>query len=342
MNPPSLSLGPARGEDAEHNSSELSSSDPQQQNSSFSFLQLPAELRLEIYDILFTSTRLSHGRRFVNTAGGLSEWTTIIPGKHSLALLRVNRQIFQETRVYWPRRVLVNFENGSAMLHKLLGVNNSISANLRHVRTYMGLGDISGLGPVDPLRFLKVWAGLVKVLSSLRLDTFTVLGPFIPPLGISLLTRLLREGQGWRELRFVTPNRAMLCCAYPGESSRIKLWKSIVRERDEHEGCAAGSSTLTVYHALDAHDTLGIQPPIFCPERRRVRSLNPLRADDVCHLSHGDWGRAMMVVVRWGPNVNIGGHGGDQTSLEVYSEIMGVTHPHERIQEDNYTHVDEY
>jgi hypothetical protein len=299
-------------------------------------------LRLEIYDILFTSTRVSHGRRFVITAGGLSEWTTIIPGRHSLALLRVNRQIFEETRVYWPQRVLVNFENVSAMLHKLLGANNSISANLRHVRTYMGLGDISEPGLEGPLFFVKVWAGLFKALSSLRLDTFTVLGPFIPLLGNSLLTRLLREGQGWRELRFVTPNRAMLCCDYPGESSSIELWESIVRERDEHEGCAAGSSTLTVYHALDAYHTPGIQPPIFCPERRRVGSLNPLHADNASDMSHGDWRRAMMVVVRWGPNVNIGGHGGDQTSLEVYSEIMGVTRPHGPIQEDNYTHVDEY
>ena len=67
-----------------------------------------------------------------------------------------------------------------------------------------------------------------------------------------------------------------------------------------------------------------------------------LHADNASDMSHGDWRRAMMVVVRWGPNVNIGGHGGDQTSLEVYSEIMGVTRPHGPIQEDNYTHVDEY
>ena len=64
-------------------------------------------LREQIYDFLFVSTRVTFGQR----STGRIRRKTLKPAPHSLALLRVCRQIYKEGKSFWLGRVLFNFEN---------------------------------------------------------------------------------------------------------------------------------------------------------------------------------------------------------------------------------------
>jgi hypothetical protein len=59
-------------------------------------LQLPGELREQIYDFLFVSTRVTFGERSTGRIGR----KTLKPASHSLALLRVCRQIYKEGKSF--------------------------------------------------------------------------------------------------------------------------------------------------------------------------------------------------------------------------------------------------
>jgi hypothetical protein len=73
------------------------------------FLELPGEIRNQIYETLFTSTRLSSGV-------WRSDKKWIKPAPNSLAIVRTCRQTNQEARSLWLGRVLFHFENIQSML----------------------------------------------------------------------------------------------------------------------------------------------------------------------------------------------------------------------------------
>ena len=72
-------------------------------NDSSPLLQLPRELRDEIWELAFNSTRLTFGLRYTPRYGE----RYLKPAPHSLALLRVSRQIHIETRDIWLQAVRI-------------------------------------------------------------------------------------------------------------------------------------------------------------------------------------------------------------------------------------------
>ena len=112
-------------------------------------LQLPRELRDKVYNFLFLSTRITFGKRiagrydykfnFMSTrtvgerTAGRNKY--IKPAAHSLALLRVCRQIFDETKSLWLERVLFNFESIEGIFDKLLYLPSATLSRIRYLRT---------------------------------------------------------------------------------------------------------------------------------------------------------------------------------------------------------------
>ena len=94
------------------------------------FLLLPRELRFQIYNYLFASTRLTFGKKLVSC----SERRAMKPAPNSLAILRTCRQINLEARAFWLGRVLFNFECVESLLDKLSAQPSSIVGQIRHLR----------------------------------------------------------------------------------------------------------------------------------------------------------------------------------------------------------------
>jgi hypothetical protein len=112
--------------------------------SSIRLLQLPQELRDQVYKHLFWSTRLTFGKRYflpekhqkfvANTRKieYMIKW--LKPAPNSLAILRTCRQTYSEATNRWVGEVLFNFERAEDMLDKLDSLSPSTIASIRHLR----------------------------------------------------------------------------------------------------------------------------------------------------------------------------------------------------------------
>lgn len=99
-------------------------------------LQLPRELRDNVYTFLWTSTRVTFGQRCRGRIGtGRIERKNMKPAPNSLALLRVCRQTFEENKSLWLGRVLFNFEGVRSLLDKLSLLPSTKLSQIRYVCT---------------------------------------------------------------------------------------------------------------------------------------------------------------------------------------------------------------
>ncbi|KAI0836472.1 hypothetical protein F5Y06DRAFT_273548 [Hypoxylon sp. FL0890] len=171
------------------------------------FSKLFPELRQKVYDYVFLSTRLTWGIRGVGTEP--SDDVEIISKPNALALLRVNRQINSEIGDKWLHKVLFNFEEPEAMLDVLTAIPRDTLSKIRHVRVrgeqvpltyYEGVGDET---------FYPLTSAL-KLLPGLRLDQLTVLGGLDANQEYRALSQLIEEGEGWKELRFISNDSGIL------------------------------------------------------------------------------------------------------------------------------------
>lgn len=183
---------------------------PQQISSAF--LRLPREIRDELYKILFSSTRLAHGKKLI---GRFGEGRYMKPAPHSLAILRTCRQIHDEAAPYWLSRVLFSFERPHDMVNKLSRLSFPILSQIRYVRTgavptvlhrFEYRGD--GLHPHYRVDYGLAW--ILKMLPGLRLHRLTVLGPLNGALVFQSLWELVKHGDGWKELHFITRDSKVL------------------------------------------------------------------------------------------------------------------------------------
>ncbi len=109
------------------------------------FLNLPREIRNDIYFILFNSTRLRFGVR-VSTdplfqhdsdedsddeIDGILQY--IRPAPHSLAILRTCHQVNQEARDAWLSRVTFCFEDARVLVEKLHTLPDTTIAQIRYM-----------------------------------------------------------------------------------------------------------------------------------------------------------------------------------------------------------------
>ncbi|KAF2243384.1 hypothetical protein BU26DRAFT_523708 [Trematosphaeria pertusa] len=167
-------------------------------------LQLPGELRDTIYKWVLGSTRLTFGER--STSRICRKRMRSAPT--ALALLRICRQVYRETRPLWIGLVLFNFETPKALLDTLSPLPTADLSKVRHVR-------MSGMSlmiqPIDhdDVVFYRT-ASVLQLLPHLRLDTLTVLACPYGEVAYDTLNGLVDRSNGWRELRYICPNSSML------------------------------------------------------------------------------------------------------------------------------------
>lgn len=261
-----------------------------------------------IYWHLFTSTRLTSGYRIV--VGPKIRRTK--PASNSLAILRTCRLIKQEAEGLWLGQVLFNFFNPEDMLNKLSELPPTALSQIRHVRVG---GDSVVLTPIDDeysedeyYRF--VWA--IKLLPGLCLDTLTVLGPSTSNgiLAYDTLDGLIKHGNGWKELRFITRYSDMFAFEKMDPYRRRpqpSTWNDILIQRD---GLDSGAS-VTIYRSTQC-DAPGA---VLNPETRQLFEQKPPSSpedlekfgveEDKQLLDMTENGKAFLVVVKRGRQAQI-------------------------------------
>lgn len=110
------------------------------------------------------------------------------------------------------------------------------------------------IGDDDDEYYRLAWA--LKLLPGLRLDKLTVLGSSAGEEAYDTLEGLIKYGNGWKELHFITPNSMMLGFAKMDRfmvdpywrKPQPSAWDEILRQRD---GANSGAS-ITIYRSTQA------------------------------------------------------------------------------------------
>lgn len=169
----------------------------QQVNSKFMQL-LPQEIRDEIYASVFRSTRFASGMR----TGGRCDGRQLVSSFRgtALALLRTCRRVRDEIGISWLHRVLFHFEDNDSLLDKFAGLPVTLRKQIRHVRVL----ENSVMIWVDGDDSYHSTAQIFKLLPGLELDTLTVLGDSDSTSAYENLDKLVRYGDGWKVLHYLT------------------------------------------------------------------------------------------------------------------------------------------
>lgn len=260
-----------------------------------------------MYDFLFLSTRITFGTRFND---GIPKY--MMPAAHSLALLSACRQIFNETKTLWLQRLLFNFESVESLFDKLSSLPSTILSQIRHLR----IRQDSWILSFDDVEHCYTLVWILKLLPGLRLDTLTVLGPLESFDGITncvALEGLIRYGNGWKELHYLTPDSAMLgfgerAGSYGrqrGGSYRRQpqpsSWKDSLLSRDGIDSKA----TVVIYQAAEGkvvgapftkNNSRPLNQIVVPPDTLETFGLK----EDVQLMSDGQRERELLVVVMRG------------------------------------------
>ncbi|CZR50801.1 uncharacterized protein PAC_00675 [Phialocephala subalpina] len=165
-----------------------------QQNSPF--MQLPRELRDQIYLSLFDSTRLIFGR----VRRGHKHQLIEQPVSDGLGALRTCRQINEETKHLWLSQVDFDFAHIEQLLNCLAPLPGGTVSQIRYIA--VGLSWLSVRIPGYRTEFFTL-AESVEPLD-LQLDSLTVVRyPFYFQQDFIDLKYLCAIGTGWRELGFI-------------------------------------------------------------------------------------------------------------------------------------------
>ncbi|KAF1934796.1 hypothetical protein EJ02DRAFT_362907 [Clathrospora elynae] len=275
-------------------------------------LQLPRELRDEIWELVFNSIRLTFGLR--STTSHVEKY--LKPAPHSLALLRVCRQIHHETRDIWIQRVLFNFEEPQTMLNRLSELPDSTVSKIRHLR----------LTGSPMMRYLKGFDDLMyrhesvfQLLPALRLDCLTILAvattaPAAPE--YDAITNLINRGNGWKELRYITRSSRMLGFT-PSRSHGSRETGDICRQPQpgfwnnrllSKDGEGSGAS-VQVYRSLEENDCTSVLHPHRresleqTPDEHKINEFG--RADEEEMTRGAGARRALLVLVKRGENTDV-------------------------------------
>ncbi|KAJ7142950.1 hypothetical protein C8R44DRAFT_827603 [Mycena epipterygia] len=274
------------------------------------FMQLPLELRLEIYSHFFFSTRLAWGER----ALGRTERQRITHAPNALALLRTCRQVRAEVRTTWLQQVLFSFESPEAMLDKLANIPTTTLKLIRHARVS---GTPLMLSWEDDSVYYRTSQAL-KLLPGLALERLTVLGVRGPEVRYDTLDKLVRHGTGWNELYYLSHDSTFLAyerdwifeVGAPDEYRYLRAPQPVSWQRvlDARDGPTSGAS-VTIYRA-----TVPRQPGAVLHPATRVAFAQTLPAGgdlltfgkvaDSTLMAPGERDKEVLVVVKRGRDVN--------------------------------------
>ncbi|CAJ2501371.1 Uu.00g042240.m01.CDS01 [Anthostomella pinea] len=251
---------------------------------------LPQELRDEIYEQFFCSTRLAHGRHRY-CSGKETDTTTnpfIRPPPNSLALLRICRRARDEIGQSWPKQVLFHFESLEDMILKLGPLPREIRNTIQHVQVrgivFHRCIHIPPHSTTYNIRF-QLFFGL-WLLQGLRLDSLTVLdcSP-IHEQWAREMAFMIGWSNGWKELRLVIPDMNLL------SKHRAVEWHTTLLRRDGSESGAA----VSIYVSRSPRPNVD---SILHPANRKILEPRPGIGDD-----EGTWclpriGRGVVILKR--------------------------------------------
>lgn len=171
-------------------------------------LRLPLELRDMIYDLVFSNTRLTYGKRFIT---GDNTYLALKPCPTSLALLYTCQRINYEIGQSWISKVKFHYRDSRTMLSQLSSVPDSIVARIRHVELVGSFINLSSaFSPGATRRSLAGPTLPFMLLPRLRLDTLTMaldrkIGAGRGGEGSegSWVRETLECGTGWKTVNFV-------------------------------------------------------------------------------------------------------------------------------------------
>lgn len=283
------------------------------QTKSLLFQRLPQKIRDHIWTQLFYSTRFTFGERTTGRIGRVK----IKPAPNGLALLRTCRRVQLEIGESWLRRVLFCFEDIEAMLDKLSALPVETLSKLRHMRVS---GDTLMLSYPDDDVYYRL-ASTLKLLPGLQLDQLTVLGGRGLQVNYDTLGGLIKDGNGWKTLRYICFSSAML--GFPSEHNishptvdwgaqprywrkpQPKHWQTVIEGRDG----VTSNPSVAVYRAKEP----ALYGSIVDPSRRVTFEQKPyhgqdLRADvfpaDPELMTGDEQKKELMVIVKRGSGVN--------------------------------------
>lgn len=167
-------------------------------SSSSPLLQLPGDLRNQIYTYLFAGTTLKFDN--VHTYQYLFFWSTLkLPC--DFPILRVCRQINQEARPIWVNQVLFDFETPTALFDCFSTLPSTTLSQIRHVHVHSW--PLSLMVDTEDQRYDWLLSAL-KLFPGLRLHTLTVVEQSeIGSDAYDAVEKLIKYGMGWRELYFI-------------------------------------------------------------------------------------------------------------------------------------------
>ncbi|KAK0653684.1 hypothetical protein QBC41DRAFT_65609 [Cercophora samala] len=266
---------------------------------------IPFEVRDAIYSCLFTSTTLTF-----TTAVPYDDGSRAIfqPPMYPVALLRTCRRVNAEIAKSWLSQVLFHFNDPMSMLDKLAAISLE---KLSLVRYIIVRGEPLMLTYPPKRQVQHRLVGILKLLPRLQLRRLTVLGGRCDKYQYRMLDELVKYGNGWQELRFISNTSEMLGYAYYCLDSTLRdryqrrpqpeYWQSVMEERD---GVQSNPSVL-IYRARRA----GHRGDVLEPETRELIAQSHTKtpfpddyeaAEDPVLMSENERGKELMVVVRRG------------------------------------------
>jgi hypothetical protein len=229
----------------------------------------------------------------------------------ALALLRTCRLVRDDIGNSWIRQLRFHFADPESLLDKLAGIPIAVRGQIRHVR----IAD-------EPLILLKYerdsddeleyrTAQVLRLLPGLKLDTLTVDGGDYATLDV-----LVRYSDGWKELRFISPNSRFLGResgpstdpSDPLRQPQPSDWQNALEQRDGQ----ASRPSVVVYRAIDAA-RLDPWNPQRDPDALRVFTQAFAAGQDAetfglvedATLMHDEEiGKGILVIVRRGAGVD--------------------------------------
>lgn len=284
----------------------------------------------------------------------------IKPAPNSLAILRTCSQINQEARGLWLGQVLFKFECQEEMLDNLSALPSTTLSQIRHICVSGYSISLKPIGEDHPVTYSLVW--VLKLLPALYLDTLTVIDSNSGAFSYDALGGLVKYGNGWKQLHFITPNSDMLgfqrlylfTVDELWRKPQPSTWNKILMQQD---GVDSGAS-VTIYRSIQPY----APGTVIKPENRQLFEQKPPPSDDLQMFGEEldgkllcDGRKELLVVVSRGHHASIlrqdsppymdqdirqWAHG--FTWAEIRDQCYFLSESYETIEADRYNDIDEY
>ncbi|KAF2707014.1 hypothetical protein K504DRAFT_384198 [Pleomassaria siparia CBS 279.74] len=197
------------------------------------FLSLPWELRVLIYEQLFSSYTVRHGFGYIS--------------KNRTAILQVCRGVHEEAWRHLPLNVKMQFRGTECMLDTLMSVDQAVVTRIRHIRVK---AFPFPLYPAKQAHYpIFYFHNALSLLPGLHLERL-VLEDSFHGFGLTdgwrdVVTyfdiEALLESDAWKELFYITPNTDFIASGYDHRRKRVaqpENWDALLKERDGEDSGA--------------------------------------------------------------------------------------------------------